>query len=353
MDSGTFVNNLKYILSYYTNIPIARPEFATIALTIRCNSRCLICTHWKEPVERSRELQLDDFKNLIQQLDEFGVEKIDFSGGEPLVRKNVLLECIKFAHSRDMETYLTTNALTIGDRTAEQLVSSGIRYINISLDGASPETHDYLRGVPGSFSRALSAIDLLKKHIKKHNAEAEISLATVITNTNLEELKDIHKLTLEYDLCGVTYNPYVLDNVYWRRKDYDSDEFWVPQERISILKSVIAELIQLKREHGKIHNSTEVLELVPLYFEKKRMFKSGRCLAGYRNIYIDPYGAVQVCGKGPGLSINNRSINDIWNSLPYWVTRMKIRACTQPCLYTCYYRLSIKKILASLRRARG
>jgi len=345
VSQGSAQRDLRYLLSYYVNLPFVYPEFASIGVTIGCCAKCRLCSHWKVSFQLEDELTLTEIKGVIDQLERMRVNQLDLTGGEPLMRRAVTIEAARYASERGFEVFLTTNAIPLNDETARDLVCAGVNYFNLSLDGAKLDTHDYIRGVDGCYEKVLSAVDHLKKHRADERANAMISFTTIINDATLEELPDVVRMVDDCRIDGVTFNPYVIDNYHWAGADYDEDEFWVPSTRIPVAREVAAELISLKAGGGKIHNPIEVLEQVPMYFEQKERFDPGVCLSGYRYLYINSFGFVDICAKGPKLNVRVMPLRSIWRSMRFFHTRWKVRHCRVPCLYSCFKRVSFSEVL--------
>jgi MoaA/NifB/PqqE/SkfB family radical SAM enzyme len=328
-----------YYFSYISNFPFTSPKFINFGLTHRCNLRCRICETWEENPNVKKELSLRELKKVIAEIAGWNKKiNISFAGGEPLIRKEDLIECIKYAKRKGLTTHVTTNGTLIDKRTAREIVLSGLDYLQISLDGISEEINDSIRD-KGSFKRAIRAIKLIKNYIEKFGSNMKLSLTTVVTEKNLNELLDIYEFVKKFDLHEVAYNPYTIDNSYMQKRDYEKDEFWVKGKNISTLRKICKKLIELKRKERKIGTPFFTLKHMPEYFEKKDKFNSGICLAGFSYMYIKPYGEVDVCGKGPNLNVRNYHIKEIWYSPNFFKTRLLIRKCRRPCLMLCFPRL--------------
>ncbi|MFC1890446.1 radical SAM/SPASM domain-containing protein [Thermodesulfobacteriota bacterium] len=334
-----------YLLSYYSNVPLLYPEFVSVGITLSCCARCRICAHWKERFEPDEELTIDEIRDIIAQLARMGVPKLDLTGGEPLMRREVTIAAARCARDYGLETFITTNAMLMDEPTARDLLQAGIKYFNISLDGATAATHDHIRGVKGCFDRVMRAVDMLKRWRPVDNPEAWISLTAIVNDRSLDELVEIVRLAESLELEGVTFNPYVIDSYRWERGDYDADEFWIKGDRIVVLRSAMAEIADMKRAGGRVHNPVEILEQIPDYFEQRERFDPGICLAGYRNMYINSFGFVDVCAKGPKVNIRETPIRSIWRSARFYRTRLKIRRCKTPCLYTCFKRIHVGDVM--------
>jgi len=254
------------------------------------------------------------------------------------MRKNDLLDCIKLAKSWELKTHVTSNGQIINKKIAEELVLSGLNYLQISLDGFKEKTNDAIRG-KGTYKKAIKSIKEIKLAKEKLNSDLKLSLTTVVTDENIDELLDIVKVAEDFGLNEVSFNPYNLDTSYMKDKNYENSEFWVKGKNIEKLKQVCNELIQIKKNKGIVGSSFFMLRTMPEYFEKKSKFRKGICLAGFSYIYIKPNGDVDVCGKGPSLNVRNKSIRSIWYSLNFAKTRLKIAKCNRPCLMLCFPRI--------------
>ncbi len=157
-------------------------------VTHRCNLRCQHCyASAGKPMED--ELTTDEALDLIDRLARMGVAVIAFSGGEPLVRPDIL-QLIR--HARDCGIYvaLATNGTLITPEKARQLHEAGAEYVQISIDGADAKTHDEFRGIQGCFERTLVGV---------RNAVAEgffVNISTTATKANYEQIPKI------IDLCN-------------------------------------------------------------------------------------------------------------------------------------------------------
>ncbi len=124
--------------------------------TRKCNLKCVHCYSQSEDRDYSGELTFEEGKALIDDLAEFGAPVILFSGGEPLIRKDIL-ELIRYAVSKGRRAVVSTNGTLISAKIAEDLKEIGLSYVGISLDGLE-KVHDSFRGVSGTFGRAMNAI---------------------------------------------------------------------------------------------------------------------------------------------------------------------------------------------------
>ncbi len=125
-------------------------------VTRRCNLKCVHCYSHSEDKSYGGELSLDEGKALIEDLSQFGSPVILFSGGEPLIRPDIL-ELIQVAVRLGRRAVVSTNGTLITERMAAKLQEIGLSYVGISLDGLE-KVHDAFRGFEGTFQRVMTAI---------------------------------------------------------------------------------------------------------------------------------------------------------------------------------------------------
>ena len=102
-------------------------------------------------------MNTEQAKKVIDILSKASVPAIAFSGGEPLVRPDIL-ELARYAAEQGIYVAMATNATLITKEKAKEMKEAGINFVQISLDGASAETHDTFRGVPGMFEKTVQGI---------------------------------------------------------------------------------------------------------------------------------------------------------------------------------------------------
>ncbi len=116
-------------------------------ITRKCNLKCIHCYAHATEESGFDELTTDEGKRLIDDLAAFGSPLILFSGGEPLVRKD-LPELAEYAVSKGMRAVISTNGTLITKEMAQTLKRIGLSYVGISLDGME-EVNDKFRAVKG------------------------------------------------------------------------------------------------------------------------------------------------------------------------------------------------------------
>ncbi len=152
----------------------------------RCNLKCVHCYSQTKDVEYPGELNTKEAKAMLDGLAEYGAPVILFSGGEPLMRED-LMELITYAKDKGLRAVISTNGTLITEEKAEELKQFGLSYVGISLDGLK-ETNDKFRGIEGAFDDALQGIrNCLKLGIK-------VGLRFTINKRNAQDIPGIFEL---------------------------------------------------------------------------------------------------------------------------------------------------------------
>jgi 12,18-didecarboxysiroheme deacetylase len=122
----------------------------------RCNLKCVHCYSQSQNRKYSGELSTEEGRALIEDLAQFGAPVILFSGGEPLLRKD-LLSLAHLAIDKGMRAVISTNGTLLTKKMTRELKRIGLSYVGVSLDGMR-QTNDRFRGVEGAFDAALKGI---------------------------------------------------------------------------------------------------------------------------------------------------------------------------------------------------
>ena len=166
-------------------------------VTRRCNLKCVHCYAHATGEAAKDELSTGEGKIMLDDLAQFGCPVVLFSGGEPLVRKD-LLELADYAVKLGMRAVISTNGTLITRSMAQTLKDVGLSYVGISLDGMR-EVNDRFRGVKGSFDRAMAGIE----HCQQ--AGIKVGLRFTINRMNAAEIPAIFDLLEERNIPRVCF----------------------------------------------------------------------------------------------------------------------------------------------------
>jgi radical SAM protein with 4Fe4S-binding SPASM domain len=172
-------------------------------ITRACNLSCIHCyaSATLEPAED--ELNRQEALDLVQDLADFGVPVILFSGGEPLFHPHIF-ELVELAVKNGTRAVLSTNGLLLTDQYAQKLQKIGLSYVGISLDGLE-DRHDHMRGQAGAFALAMKAITTARR------ANLKVGLRLTITKSNQDDIGQIFDLLEEEGIPRICFY-HLVDN---------------------------------------------------------------------------------------------------------------------------------------------
>jgi 12,18-didecarboxysiroheme deacetylase len=153
-------------------------------VTSRCN---LTCTHcYASTGTEAADLSTDEALSVIDDVAAFGAPVLLFSGGEPLVRPDILT-LARHASQRGLRVVFSTNGTLIDDRMAAEFKALGLSYAGISIDGTEA-VHDRFRRCQGAFQRSLEGIRRCR------DAGVKVGLRVTMTQDNVDEIPAIFDL---------------------------------------------------------------------------------------------------------------------------------------------------------------
>ncbi|MGD9367549.1 MAG: 12,18-didecarboxysiroheme deacetylase [Desulfobacteraceae bacterium] len=212
-------------------------------VTRACNLKCVHCYAHATEGSTSDELSTTEGMRMIDDLSDFGVPVLLFSGGEPLVRKD-LPELAAYAVDKGMRAVISTNGTLINKSTAQTLKAIGLSYVGISLDGLEP-VNDHFRGVKGAFSKAMEGIRNCQE------AGIKVGLRFTINKRNVKEIPGIFDLLEEMEIPRVCFYHLVYAG---RGSDLVKDDLTHEETRATV--DLIIDRTKLLHAKGK---SKEVL----------------------------------------------------------------------------------------------
>ena len=287
----------------------AGPSHAQIGLTNACPQNCCYCYNKHR---QGKNMDTERIIQLIHDLKRMGVFWLGFTGGEPLLNKDIVK--ITEQVGNDCSIKLFTTGCTLTRQLAKDLKKAGLFSVSISLDHWKEEEHDRVRRYPGAFQTALKAINILKDVGDLHISVSAVLSKDMIKFGQVEQfLQFLINLGIHEAWLSET-KPSVDD--FWR------DELVITeQERIYLCK-----LQDAYNKQGKI--SINYLG----HFEGKEHFG---CSAGHKMVYIDSFGEVSPCVFTPMTfgNIREKSIEQIFREMKQYFPS------TDTCFINKHYKL--------------
>ncbi len=195
--------------------------------TSRCNLNCLHCYSSSTAGLNGNELTTDEARQLLHQLAESNCPVVLFTGGEPLLRKD-LFELLAEARQLPLRTAISTNGTLIDSATAKKLAALGVSYVGISIDG-DEQFHDKFRQSPGCFKAALTGIQNCQK------AGLKTGLRFTITKQNADKIPAVFDIAAEVGIRRICFYHLVKAG---RAKDLD-ELLLTPQQTRNTIDTII------------------------------------------------------------------------------------------------------------------
>lgn len=295
------------------HIPFERPfnslpVLSEVALTYRCNLSCKFCyagcTCKKQP--KQVEMTTEQVKKVLDVIrNDADVPSISWTGGEPTVRTD-LVELTRYASSLGMRVNLITNGTNLNDALVAELKDAGLRSAQVSLEGPTPEVHDALTQVKGSFDRTIRGIQSLKA--------AGIH---VHTNTTVNKMNSSHLVELLSTVKGLGMDRCSMNMVVPCGS--------APDESVTITYTEMAELVEVIRLAAR-REEIRFLWYSPtpycIYNPVAARLGGKSCAACDGLLSVAPNGDVLPCSSLPK-SVGNvltDSFDSIWSGrkAKYW-----------------------------------
>jgi radical SAM protein with 4Fe4S-binding SPASM domain len=278
------------------------PLFVAWLSTMNCNLKCIHCctqTIWDA---KEKTLTIEEFKTLITEFASLGVKGIFLSGGEPLLKED-LLETIKFSQEEGISVFICTNATLMSEKRGRELKEAGLKGVYVGVEGTNADAQDIFYGAPGTFERKIEGI----------RGSVKAGLHTGI------------------DFCCTAYNYHELENVISLARQLGANEFslrrFVPVGRGKELKEnlwmdpeIYREVITSYCNHILHPDRMKFMSLDPLVTARLSEMKPLTFYASPCNIGIwsslTHNGDVIPCPYMPLVlgNVREESFKDIWKN---------------------------------------
>ncbi len=275
------------------------PRFMGWGITQQCNLACPHC-YSSAASKHPDELSVPECRAVIDALSELGVETIGWTGGEPLMRKD-LEETIAYAGDRGISSAITTNGVLLTAKRARQLKEVGVESIQVSLDGSTPERNAMMRQATGrQFERVISGIR------SSQQMGFRVHLAMLLGQANLEDARDFVALARDLGVSSVRFCAFVPKG---RGSATTIKEKLSFSDRLNDLKILVEGL------RGSVD---PVILFDPAFGPLPPDYQFHPCIAGTETFYLAPNGDVFPCTSliDDEFTVGNvrqRSLFSLWN----------------------------------------
>lgn len=303
---------------------MSNPRIMFVRTTENCNANCFMCYYGRNT--NGKELTKEEFDNLLNLMSDGEYKLIKFTGGEPLLNKD-LEYFIKRSHESGYFTSIITNGFLLKNYY-KKLIDAGLDHITISLDSCKPEIHDDIRGIKGLFNKIIETIP----EIKDYNSNVKIRINTVGSNLNIADLIDLYKLLKKLNIDQWVITPLKSTENYWDEEKIEEyyDEYLKFQDAIKDEKD-IQFLGYTKQWAGR--NKEEFINLI----KNNCLYKPcGKChLVDKLRFFIPSKGIIVPCNSASHrideikvLLDNNKGMLENANIMAEWLKENGPKVCT-------------------------
>lgn len=298
---------------------ILTPQLRLVAweVTRSCNLSCAHCRGSATPASYSGELTTDECFHLIGQILEVGSPIIILTGGEPLVRSDIL-QIAKYAADKGARVVMGTNGTLLSQEMAIKLKDVPVSRLGISLDFPVDKLQDNFRGQTGAFAAAVAGIANARK------AGIEVQINSTITRLNVNYLEELIALAMKTG--AVAFHPFMLvptgrgkglkslelspekyeetlNWIYDRQMELGDRMFFKPTDAPHYMRVVQQRQNQEKGNGAKLDPVNRITR---------------GCLAGTGFCFISYQGKVKGCGylDVEAGDIRKESFSQVWNHSP-------------------------------------
>ncbi len=303
-----------------------RPTSITLAMTGRCNARCIHCDIWQNRGPEATP-SVEQWRTVLNDLRRWlGTVQVTFTGGEALMRP-FTIEIVDHAVRTGMLIEVLSNGYWNDQERIERLAATNPWRITVSLDGIG-DTHSLIRGRPDFFEKTERTLQTLESIRRERQLDFKVRLKTVVMRQNLEEVSEVARYAATRTGFDVFYQP--IEQNYAQDEDpswFEHSETW-PENSARVVE-VVRELITLKREGLPIANSFAQLQSMELYFLEPALLRlatqnhsahEGRKLcSALTALEVRAGGEVLTCARMENIgNIKEQPIRQIWEGRPQW-----------------------------------
>src|SRR3954453_419152 len=270
-------------------------------LTYRCPLACAYCSNPVNLADYSDELATDEWRRVLVEASELGVLQCHLSGGEPLLRRD-LVEIVAHAHDLGLYTNLVTSALGLSRPKAEQLRAAGLDHVQVSIQADDPALSDRIAGTP-SFRRKIEAMGLVK------GLGWPLTVNVVLHRQNIDRVADVLGLAEEVGA----------DRVELANTQYYG---WAWRNRDALLPSraqLEAAEVVVRAARERLRDRMDVIYVIPDYYSRYPK----PCMGGWaaRQLTVTPHGHALPCPAAQSLPLPRANVRDaalawIWADSP-------------------------------------
>ncbi len=280
---------------------IDRPFGLLAELTHACPLHCPYCSNPLALADPHTELTTQEWRRVLAEAAELGVLQLHLSGGEPLLRRD-LVEIVRCADESGLYTNLITSAIGLTPRRAGQLRAAGLDHVQISIQADEAALSDRIAGTP-SFARKTAAARLVKE------LGWPLTLNVVLHRHNIDRVGRILDLAEELAADRIE----LANTQYYGWAWHNRDRLLPSRAQLERAEPVV------RAARARLKGRMEVIYVIPDYHDRYPK----PCMGGWgrRQLTVEPSGDVLPCPPAhelplPRAGVREHSLKWIWEQSP-------------------------------------
>lgn len=286
--------------------------------TLRCNLDCAFCDTTYRKKRAADELLPGRYLRLVEEAAELEVRRCYIlGGGEPMIARETTPDIMVRLKSAGIYGILGTNGTLFYDDFLRKTVEIGWDEIHFSLDGATPEVNDTLRGQPGVWARVVEVLERLRRVRAERGSQVpRLLLHTVVTRVNYHQLEDMVSLAERLGCFRVNFDALIA----YRPEQYrlmltEEDRKRLPEIAAGGLDRAKKAGIETTLDQFLVSRTTERGQMT-FPSHPVRDVLHAPCLNPWHHIVIQHNGRVSPCCVFPpedgADDIRDRSLAEVW-----------------------------------------
>lgn len=314
----------------------AVPKHVFLELQMTCNLRCVHCDIYKLS-NPSDELTLDERTRLVRQIAEWSPEiRLVLAGGELFMRRSMLYGVAAEAKQQGVYATLNTNGTLLRAEDIERLPSSGVRCVVVSIDSDEESVHDSLRGVHGTFARAVRAVRELVAARDRAREDFSVLVSAILGRHNLHRASAMVEFFESLGIDTMLFQP--LQPAFARAVEtrwWESDPLFPTDE--CVVRDGMDALVTARRSGHRLFQSEQQLDDIRRYFAHPDALDHEQCASMDQHMMVDMRGDVRLCfnmeriGLRPIGNVRTATLQQLWEDQASERTRTKMRGCREGC----------------------
>ncbi len=303
-----------------------RPILAYLYTDLNCNLNCHYCFSRGKNIPG---MSMQTAKDAVAWLDSVGCRVLAYMGGEPLVRKQFIIDLTRHAAQKGFFVYLPTNGILMDESFINDIGKAGIATVNLAVDAV-----DGYDGIPKYFNRIKKQFGYLVQQEEKYGYITFLNI-----NINQKNVKDVKKLTEIAHAYGIATDYHINEPPVIKYEDYDHEEdgAWITEKEFQAVDGTIDWIIEKNLQGYTMVNSVDHLRCMKRFI--RHQWSQWPCRAGELTLIIRLDGSFAPCFELYG---ENHDWGNIYEGQKFDPSQLKKQKqkCSPHCLSTCNYQVS-------------